>query len=60
MLNASCLLALVMQLGRKCLAMRPFHFYSILMSLKRREPESHWAEAEQVPSFYQYSESLSA
>lgn len=41
--------------GRKCLVMRPFHFYSILISLKRRA----WvtlgclfgAEAEQVPSF---------
>lgn len=43
MLNTSCLLALVMQLGGKCLAMPPFHFYSVLMSLERREPESHWA-----------------
>lgn len=65
MLNTSCLLALVMQMGGKCLAMSPFHFYSILMSLKRREPESHRAAcSEQKQSkylhFFQYSESLPA
>lgn len=45
--------------------MRPFHFYSILMSLKRREPESHWAACSgqrqsKYLHFVQYSESLPA